>query len=78
MRYMTSDDVVFDDIQTAEAHEAELSQMSSLHAEVDAYLDTMTWDDTTGRARSRLKNSIQLWLAHDVKVHPDRYAEKSD
>ena len=75
LRFMTSDDVVFDDIETAKVHQEELSRMSSLHREVDVYLDTMTWEDPTGRARTRLKNEIGRWLAHDLNVHPERYAE---
>jgi len=75
LRFITSDDVVFDDIETAEVHAAELLRMDGLHLEVDAYLDTMTWEDTTGRARTREKNSIQRWLEHDVNMHPERYAE---
>lgn len=75
IRYMASDDQIFEDKDKAEAHEAELSSMAGLHREVDAYLDTMTWDDTTGRARTREKNSIQRWLAYDIKAHPERYSD---
>lgn len=75
LRFITSDDVVFDDIETAEVHAAELLRIASLHREVDAYLDTMTWEDSTGRARTRLQNEVRRWLAHDIQVHPERYAE---
>lgn len=78
MRYMTDDDKTFTDHEEAKAHEAELKRMAGVYKDVEDYLDTLTWYDTNGRARTRLKYVIHGWLEYDIETNPDRYSSNAD